>query len=168
MDSHTEPKDPTMSRFARKPDARRIDNPESVDGDREGRHGTAQAQHDEEYLLSPEEAQWARALALMTGFSHGCCEAHRAAMAAGIAEQLQQLAPSGGVSGDMRALLVGLLQRWRSTVAQLTQQAAQSDDDTLPAPAGAQRSAQPVDSATEHPDFSSPHVLWHPPLETLQ
>jgi hypothetical protein len=38
---------------------------------------TASANQDEEYLLSEQEAVLAATLALMTGFAHGCCPAHK-------------------------------------------------------------------------------------------
>src|SRR5260221_9490425 len=47
---------------------------------------------DEEYLLPENEAALAATLALMTGFGHGCCDTHRPAMAARVAEQLENLA----------------------------------------------------------------------------
>lgn len=145
-----------MPRFARKPDQ---GAPIANDA--------PTASHDEEYLLTPEEAQWARALALMTGFSHGCCDAHRAAMAQGIAEQLHQLALGAGVSGDMRNLLIGLLQRWRNSAQQLAAaQVMPLTPAAMPPPAAHRTSMGAGDTVT--PDVSSPHVLWHPPLETLQ
>ena len=49
---------------------------------------SASGSRDEEYLLTEGEAQLATVLALMTGFSQGCCAMHRAPMARRVAEQL--------------------------------------------------------------------------------
>jgi hypothetical protein len=45
---------------------------------------SASGSRDEEYLLTEGEAQLATVLALMTGFSQGCCVAHRAPWPEGI------------------------------------------------------------------------------------
>lgn len=112
---------------------------------------------DEEYLLPENEAALAATLALMTGFGHGCCDTHRPAMAARVAEQLENLACAGGLSHDMRALLGRLQQRWQAVAdadAPLRSHRAVSDAGVaLPAA----HAAQPV-----------PHALWHAPLDTLQ
>lgn len=103
---------------------------------------------DEEYLLSGGEAALAAALALMTGFGHGCCAAHRAPMAARVAESLGVLthAMQGpALSPGMQALLLRLRARWAALAAQ---------------------SAQP--SVPETPSTLTPGVLWHAALETLQ
>lgn len=109
---------------------------------------------DEEYLLAESEASLAATLALMTGFGHGCCEAHRPVMAARVAEQLESLAASGGFSGDMRSLLARLQQRWQAVA-----------DAGAPA-----RSRRAVPEAADHLPTAQPvpHVLWHTALETLQ
>lgn len=120
---------------------------------------SAAAGQDEEYLLTPAEARMAATLALMTGFSHGCCAAHRAPMAAKVAEQLAHLACAPAVSDDMRALLLGLRQRWQTTAAQAAAQGASNH----PREPDAENAARGQTN-----DFPSPHVLWHAPLETLQ
>lgn len=109
---------------------------------------------DEEYLLAESEAVLAATLALMTGFGHGCCEAHRAVMAARVAEQLESLAATGGFSADMRSLLGRLQQRWQAVAdAGAPVRSRRADPEAAePVPA-----AQPV-----------PPVLWHAALETLQ
>lgn len=106
---------------------------------------------DEEYLLAEGEAQLAATLALMTGFGHGCCEAHRPAMAGKVAEQLDSLASDGSFSPDMRALLQRLQQRWKAVSEACAAQRAR-------------RAEAPAESAP----LSSPRALWHAPLETLQ
>ena len=83
--------------------------------------GTAEAR-DEEHLLTESEAQLATTLALMTGFSHGCCAAHKASMAGRVAEQLALLAQAQSHSSDMHAFLQRLSQRWLHTAADLTQE----------------------------------------------
>ncbi|CAB5658883.1 Uncharacterised protein [Delftia tsuruhatensis] len=109
-------------------------------------HSESLAQ-DEEYLLAESEAALAATLALMTGFGHGCCEAHRPLMAARVAEQLESLVCTGGFSDDMRALLSRLRQRWQAV-----------------ADAGA-----PMRSRRAEPTVQPvPPVLWHAPLDTLQ
>lgn len=103
---------------------------------------------DEEYLLSGDEAALAAALALMTGFGHGCCPAHRAPMAARVAEALGTLthAMQGPrLSPGMQALLLRLRSRWAA----------------LAVPA---QQARPMEPASP----LNPDVLWHAPLETLQ
>ncbi|MDR0203008.1 MAG: hypothetical protein LBJ40_12690 [Delftia acidovorans] len=102
---------------------------------------------DEEYLLAEHEASLAAVLALMTGFGHGCCDTHRPVMAARVAEQLESLAGGGAFSGDMRALLGRLQQRWQAV-----------------ADAGAPRRSH--HAATEAAPV--PHVLWHAAQDTLQ
>ena len=70
---------------------------------------------DEEYLLTETEAQLATVLALMTGFSQGCCAAHRSPMAQRVSDQLTRMAEGlggGEPSGDMRHFLQKLGQRW--------------------------------------------------------
>lgn len=123
-----------------------------------------QAAADEEYVLAGNEVVMASTLALMTGFSHGCCEAHRGAMAAKVAEQLQWLARSESLSCGMRQLLLRLQQRWQCSAEQAS--AARAPAPTqAPAPGAdhiAARSAAPASHLT------TPRVLWHAPLETLQ
>lgn len=111
---------------------------------------------DEEYLLTEDEAQLAATLALMTGFSQGCCDAHRAPMAAKVAEQLARMAHGSEVSTDMRAFFLRLCQRWSVAADALNQPQAPTQDESA-APASA-----------DSTDFLSPNVLWHAPLETLQ
>lgn len=109
---------------------------------------------DEEYLLAESEAVLAATLALMTGFSQGCCEAHRPLMAARVAEQLESLACAGGFSGDMRSLLGRLQQRWQAV--------ADAGAPAHPRRAGSGADAEPLAPQPV------PHVLWHAPLDTLQ
>ncbi|MEX8191475.1 hypothetical protein [Comamonas guangdongensis] len=110
---------------------------------------------DEEYLLTEGEAQLATVLALMTGFSQGCCAVHRAPMAQRVAEQLVRLADGldgGERSGDMRHFLQRLGQRW-AHVAQLL----------------ARPEPEPVASASRFDEeFSNPQPHWHHSPETLQ
>jgi hypothetical protein len=109
---------------------------------------------DEEYLLAENEAALAATLALMTGFGHGCCDAHRPVMAARVAEQLESLACAGGFSSDMRSLLGRLQQRWQAVA---DAGAPARSRRAMPEAAEPMPQAQPV-----------PHVLWHAPLDTLQ
>lgn len=109
---------------------------------------------DEEYLLAENEAALAATLALMTGFGHGCCDAHRPVMAARVAEQLEALACSAGLSADMRALLHRLRQRWQAV-----------------ADAGAPVRSRHAPAEGSRPMTAAPsaaHALWHAPLDTLQ
>ena len=110
---------------------------------------------DEEYLLTEGEAQLATVLALMTGFSQGCCAAHRAPMAQRVSDQLARMAD--GLDGharsdDMRHFLQKLGHRW-STVAQVL---AQPESD--------QQSAEP----SFDNEFNQPQTHWHHSPETLQ
>ncbi len=107
---------------------------------------------DEEYLLAEHEAALAATLALMTGFGHGCCEAHRPLMAVRVAEQLESLAATGRFSADMRSLLGRLQQRWQAVA-----DAGAPVRSRRAAPVPAVPAGQPV-----------PPVLWHAALETLQ
>lgn len=111
------------------------------------------APRDEEYLLTEDEAAMAAALALMTGFSQGCCPAHRSPMAAKVAVQLGYMA-EGTVSSDMRAFLRRLQQRWNAVAEELKPQESALPGNSHP---------------NAHPhEISTPHALWHAPLETLQ
>lgn len=112
-------------------------------GDKPGQaeERSAQGARDEEYLLSEAEAPLAATLALMTGFGNGCCTAHRAAMAAKVADQLALLARAQGQSADMRAFLLRLGQRWQQAAAQA---------------AASHAGAQPL------------AAHWHEPPQTLQ
>ena len=110
---------------------------------------------DEEYLLTEGEAQLATVLALMTGFSQGCCAAHRAPMAQRVSDQLARMAD--GLDGharsdDMRHFLQKLGHRW-STVAQVL---AQPESD--------QQNAEP----SYDDEFNQPQTHWHHSPETLQ
>lgn len=110
---------------------------------------------DEEYLLTEGEAQLATVLALMTGFSQGCCAAHRAPMAQRVSDQLARMADGldgHARSGDMRHFLQKLGHRW-STVAQVL---AQPETDPQAADAG-------FDD-----EFNQPQTHWHNSPETLQ
>jgi hypothetical protein len=103
---------------------------------------------DEEYLLSGDEAALAAALALMTGFGHGCCAAHRGPMAARVAEALGSLAHAmqgPSLSPGMQTLLLRLRARWAALAAHAQHSRAQEPATPL-----------------------TPDVLWHAPLETLQ
>ena len=123
---------------------------------------TANAQNntgsrDEEYLLTETEAQLATVLALMTGFSQGCCAVHRSPMAQRVAEQLARMAEGrdgNDRSDDMRHFLQKLGQRW-ATVAQVLAQPEQEPE--------AQASAPRFDD-----EFSNPQPHWHHSPETLQ
>ena len=118
---------------------------------------TANAQNntgsrDEEYLLTETEAQLATVLALMTGFSQGCCAVHRAPMAQRVAEQLARMAEGrdgNDRSDDMRHFLQKLGQRW-ATVAQVLAQPEQATE------------------ASFDDEFSQPQPHWHHSPETLQ
>ena len=101
---------------------------------------------DEEYLLTETEAQLATVLALMTGFSQGCCAVHRSPMAERVAEQLLRMAHGAELSSDMRDFLLRLGQRWGRVAQALEQPAQQAAQD----------------------DFSHPHAHWHHSPETLQ
>lgn len=110
---------------------------------------------DEEYLLTEGEAQLATVLALMTGFSQGCCAAHRAPMAQRVSDQLARMAD--GLDGharsdDMRHFLQKLGHRW-STVAQVL---AQPEPD--------QQTTEP----SFDDEFTQPQTHWHHSPETLQ
>ena len=118
---------------------------------------TANAQNntgsrDEEYLLTETEAQLATVLALMTGFSQGCCAVHRSPMAQRVAEQLARMAEGrdgNDRSDDMRHFLQKLGQRW-ATVAQVLAQPEQATE------------------ASFDDEFSQPQPHWHNSPETLQ
>ena len=118
---------------------------------------TANAQNntgsrDEEYLLTETEAQLAKVLALMTGFSQGCCAVHRSPMAQRVAEQLARMAEGrdgNDRSDDMRHFLQKLGQRW-ATVAQVLAQPEQATE------------------ASFDDEFSQPQPHWHHSPETLQ
>ncbi|WP_218242876.1 hypothetical protein [Comamonas fluminis] len=118
---------------------------------------TANAQNntgsrDEEYLLTETEAQLATVLALMTGFSQGCCAVHRSPMAQRVAEQLARMAEGrdgNDRSDDMRHFLQKLGQRW-ATVAQVLAQPEQATE------------------ASFDDEFSQPQPHWHHSPETLQ
>ena len=112
---------------------------------------------DEEYLLTEGEAQLATVLALMTGFSQGCCAAHRAPMALRVSAQLARMAE--GLDGcerseDMRHFLQKLEQRW-ATVAQVLAQPEQEPETQASAPRLGD-------------EFSNPQPHWHHSPETLQ
>ena len=113
---------------------------------------SASGSRDEEYLLTEGEAQLATVLALMTGFSQGCCAAHRAPMALRVSAQLARMAE--GLDGcerseDMRHFLQKLEQRW-ATVAQVLAQPEQATE------------------ASFDDEFSQPQPHWHHSPETLQ
>ena len=118
---------------------------------------TANAQNntgsrDEEYLLTETEAQLATVLALMTGFSQGCCAVHRSPMAQRVAEQLARMAEGrdgNDRSDDMRHFLQKLGQRW-ATVAQMLAQPEQATE------------------ASFDDEFSQPEPHWLHSPETLQ
>ena len=123
---------------------------------------TANAQNntgsrDEEYLLTETEAQLATVLALMTGFSQGCCAVHRSPMAQRVAEQLARMAEGrdgNDRSDDMRHFLQKLGQRW-ATVAQVLAQPEPAVEDPA--------SAHGFDD-----EFFQPQPHWHHSPETLQ
>ncbi|MFN3732721.1 hypothetical protein [Comamonas testosteroni] len=118
---------------------------------------SASGSRDEEYLLTEGEAQLATVLALMTGFSQGCCAAHRAPMALRVSAQLARMAE--GLDGcerseDMRHFLQKLEQRW-ATVAQVLAQPEQEPEAQASAPRFGD-------------EFSNPQPHWHHSPETLQ
>lgn len=131
----------------------------------------ASPNQDEEYLLSEHEAVLAATLALMTGFAHGCCPAHKGPIAAKVADQLSALVHSlqgPQLSADMQALLLRLRTRWTAAAAHyaeahLEDLRSQLAGDAAHAAAAAMATAAPA-SASER----TPGVLWHAPLETLQ
>ena len=113
------------------------------------------ASRDEEYLLTEGEAQLATVLALMTGFSQGCCAVHRAPMAQRVSDQLARMAEGldgPQQSGDMRHFLQKLGQRWATVAQVLAQPEPESQADT-----------PRFDDEFNHPQ---PH--WHHSPETLQ
>ena len=119
---------------------------------------SASGSRDEEYLLTETEAQLATVLALMTGFSQGCCAVHRAPMAQRVAEQLARMAEGcdgNDRSDDMRHFLQKLGQRW-ATVAQVLAQPEQPERTERPA------------TARFDDEFSQPQPHWHHSPETLQ
>ena len=135
-------------------------------------HSPAEAasrNQDEEYLLSEHEAVLAATLALMTGFAHGCCPAHKGPMAAKVADQLSALVHSlqgPALSADMQALLLRLRTRWTAAAAQHAEQhldTLRRELQTQAATAAAAAMAPSTPHSTPTPD-----VLWHAPLETLQ
>lgn len=101
---------------------------------------------DEEYLLTEAEARIATTLALMTGFSQGCCALHRAPMAERVAEQLAQMAHGSDLSADMRDFLLRLCQRWACVAS----------------------SQSSVGAQTQQHEFSPSVTQWHNSPETLQ
>ena len=115
------------------------------------------ASRDEEYLLTESEGQLAAALALMTGFSQGCCAVHRGPMAQRVAEQLAQMARSNVNTPDMRDFLLRLAQRWASVGRSLQVQDTDTEADAV---------GQPLNAHTTPP--ATPHVRWPATPETLQ
>lgn len=130
------------------------------------------ANQDEEYLLSEHEAVLAATLALMTGFAHGCCPAHKGPMAAKVADQLSALAHSlqgPQLSRDMQALLLRLRTRWTACAAHYAEQHMEALRHQRHTQAEAAAMAASVASSPNHPTTShTPEVLWHAPQETLQ
>lgn len=129
----------------------------------------------EEYLLTESEAQLAATLALMTGFSQGCCAAHRAPMAARVAEQLAGMAHGAALSKDMQAFLLRLCQRWSVVADALdAESAAQQREadapDERPIGIGTHHhtATHSMGQATAHDDFPPSRVHWHASPETLQ
>lgn len=118
------------------------------------RKTAAASSRDEEYVLSETEAPLATAMALMTGYALGCCEAHKPLMADRVADALGHLVhhmQGPKLSSDMQRLLLRLYERWSAEAARQEQS----------------RHGSCAASASEstHP---TPHVLWHAPQETLQ
>ncbi|WP_370681665.1 hypothetical protein [Comamonas sp. GB3 AK4-5] len=137
------------------------------------------ANQDEEYLLSEPEAVLAATLALMTGFAHGCCPAHKGPMAAKVADQLGALVHSlqgPKLSCDMQALLLRLRTRWMACAAHYTAHYAadyaEQHMDSLRRQLHSQAEAATTAALAPRPDHPAathtPEVLWHAPLETLQ
>ena len=130
----------------------------------------ASTNQDEEYLLSEREAVLAATLALMTGFAHGCCPAHKGPIAAKVADQLSALVHSmqgPQLSPDMQALLLRLRTRWTAAAAHYTEVQLQDMQRELHAQAGVAAAAALQTPATSV-NTATPDVLWHAPLETLQ
>ena len=119
------------------------------------RHTAAASSRDEEYMLSEKEAPLAAAMALMTGYALGCCEAHKAPMADRVADALGHLVhcmQGPQLSSDMQRLLIRLYERWSQEADQRAHTCHGSG-------------VQPEPVASEEPN---PNVLWHAPQETLQ
>lgn len=135
---------------------------------REGGAEDSSGSRDEEYTLGEHEAVLAATLALMTGFAHGCCSAHKGPIAAKVADQLSALVhqmQGPALSADMQALLLRLRTRWTAAAAHHAQAHVQAMRESLfdqvqPA------ATTPDDTAPITPPY--PDVLWHAPLETLQ
>ncbi len=131
---------------------------------------TASANQDEEYLLSEQEAVLAATLALMTGFAHGCCPAHKGPIAAKVADQLSALVHSmqgPQLSCDMQALLLRLRTRWTAAAAHYAEAHLNEMRSDLRSQADAAAAAAMHMPAAASPT-PTPDVLWHAPLETLQ
>lgn len=131
---------------------------------------TASANQDEEYLLSEQEAVLAATLALMTGFAHGCCPAHKGPIAAKVADQLSALVHSmqgPQLSCDMQALLLRLRSRWTAAAAHYAEAHLNEMRSDLRSQADAAAAAAMHMPAAASPT-PTPDVLWHAPLETLQ
>lgn len=131
---------------------------------------TASANQDEEYLLSEQEAVLAATLALMTGFAHGCCPAHKGPIAAKVADQLSALVHSmqgPQLSCDMQALLLRLRTRWTAAAAHYAEAHFNEMRSDLRSQADAAAAAAMHMPAAASPT-PTPDVLWHAPLETLQ
>jgi len=130
---------------------------------------TASANQDEEYLLSEQEAVLAATLALMTGFAHGCCPAHKGPIAAKVADQLSALVHSmqgPQLSCDMQALLLRLRTRWTAAAAHYAEAHLNEMRSDLRSQADAAAAAAMHMPAAASPT-PTPDVLWHAPLETL-
>lgn len=130
----------------------------------------ASANRDEEYLLSEHEAVLAATLALMTGFAHGCCPAHKRPIAAKVADQLSALVHSmqgPQLSSDMQALLLRLRTRWTAAAAHYAEAHLNEMRRDLRTQANAAAAAAMQMPAAASPT-PTPDVLWHAPLETLQ
>lgn len=122
----------------------------------------------EEYLLTESEAQMAATLALMTGFSQGCCPAHWAPMAARVAEQLAGMAHGASLSKDMQAFLLRLCQRWAAVADTLDSACAEQAQEAA-TPQQQRHSAHgQAMNAMAHDDFPPSRVHWHASPETLQ
>ncbi|QXZ09696.1 hypothetical protein KUF54_17155 [Comamonas sp. Y33R10-2] len=123
--------------------------------ERAGNVQSESGSRDEEYLLTEGEAQLATVLALMTGFSQGCCAAHRAPMAQRVSEQLVRMADGldgHARSGDMRHFLQKLGQRWGAVAQVMTQ----------PEP------DQPAAETSFDNALTHPQTHWHHSPEILQ
>jgi hypothetical protein len=77
---------------------------------------TTDTHSQEEYTLHSTEALLAGTLALMTGHTQACCDAHRDAMAAKIVTHLSTLSADPLLSPEFQTLLWSLRVRWLNLI----------------------------------------------------